>query len=85
MSKFGISQPVRRVEDQRFLTGQGRYVDDINVQGQAHTYVVRSTVAHGRILAVDTESTKRLPGVKAGLPGRKKLKRSIAAAQSLRA
>ncbi len=63
MSKFGFSQPVRRVEDQRFLTGQGRYVDDINVEGQAHAYVVRSTVAHGRILAVDTGSAKRRPGV----------------------
>ena len=35
MSKFGIGQPVRRVEDQRLITGQGRYTDDINLPGQA--------------------------------------------------
>ena len=35
MAKFGIGQPVRRVEDQRFLTGQGRYVDDIVLPGMA--------------------------------------------------
>ncbi|MCE3247881.1 MAG: xanthine dehydrogenase family protein molybdopterin-binding subunit, partial [Geminicoccaceae bacterium] len=31
MAKFGVGQPVRRVEDQRFVTGKGRYADDINV------------------------------------------------------
>ena len=36
MAKFGIGQAVRRVEDQRFLTGQGRYVDDIKLPGQAY-------------------------------------------------
>ena len=36
MAKFGIGQPVRRVEDQRFLTGQGRYVDDIVLPAMAH-------------------------------------------------
>lgn len=37
MSKFGIGQPVGRVEDRRFLTGHGRYVDDINLDGQLVT------------------------------------------------
>ena len=36
MIKFGIGQAVRRVEDQRFLTGQGRYVDDIALSGMCH-------------------------------------------------
>ena len=36
MAKFGVGQPVRRVEDQRFLTGQGRYVDDIVLPGMLH-------------------------------------------------
>ena len=36
MTKFGIGQAVRRVEDQRFLTGAGRYIDDINLPGQAY-------------------------------------------------
>ena len=43
---FGIGQSIRRVEDQRFLTGTGRYTDDINVAGQATLYVLRSTHAH---------------------------------------
>ncbi len=63
MSKFGVSQPVRRVEDLRFLTGAARYVDDINVEGQAYAYVVRSSLAHGRILSLGTESAKSMPGV----------------------
>jgi len=36
MAKFGIGQAVRRVEDQRFLTGAGRYVDDITLPGMVH-------------------------------------------------
>ncbi|MDH3412908.1 MAG: molybdopterin-dependent oxidoreductase, partial [Gammaproteobacteria bacterium] len=63
MSKFGVSQPVRRVEDLRFLTGAGRYVDDINLDGQLYAYVVRSSVAHGRIVGLDVGEAKRLPGV----------------------
>lgn len=63
MSKFGLSQPVHRVEDLRFLTGAGRYVDDINAEGQAFAHVVRSSVAHGRILGLNTEAAKRMPGV----------------------
>ena len=35
MSKFGVSQPVRRVEDTRFVTGAGRYMDDVNAPGAA--------------------------------------------------
>src|ERR1700682_6550967 len=42
MAKFGIGQAVRRVEDQRFLTGQGRYVDDISLPGQAYGVTVLS-------------------------------------------
>ncbi|HSS64870.1 MAG TPA: xanthine dehydrogenase family protein molybdopterin-binding subunit, partial [Gammaproteobacteria bacterium] len=63
MSKFGVSQPVRRLEDLRFLTGEGRYVDDINVERQVYACVVRSSVAHGRILGLNTDSAKRLPGI----------------------
>lgn len=63
MGKFGVSQPVRRVEDLRFLTGAGRYVDDINRDGQLYAYVVRSSVAHGRIVGLDAGEAKRLAGV----------------------
>ena len=48
MNKFGIGQPVRRVEDTRFLTGRGRYVDDINLPLQAYGVVLLSPHAHAR-------------------------------------
>ena len=53
MSKFGIGQPVRRVEDQRLITGQGRFTDDINLPDQAYLYVLRSPTAHARIAKLD--------------------------------
>lgn len=46
MDKFGKSQPVKRVEDVRFLNGTGRYVDDIAPEGALRGYVFRSSVAH---------------------------------------
>jgi len=46
MAKFGIGQAVRRVEDQRFLQGRGRYVDDISLPGQCHGVTVLSPHAH---------------------------------------
>ena len=63
MSKFGIGQPVRRVEDQRFITGEGRYTDDINLPGQAYGYVLRSPTAHARIASLDVTAAKAAPGV----------------------
>jgi carbon-monoxide dehydrogenase large subunit len=63
MAKFGIGQSVRRVEDQRLVTGHGRYTDDINLPGQAHLVVVRSPHAHARITGIDTAAAKAAPGV----------------------
>jgi carbon-monoxide dehydrogenase large subunit len=63
MEKFGKSQPVKRTEDQRFLTGQGRYVDDIAPDGALQAWVLRSTVAHGEITALDVEDAREAPGV----------------------
>ena len=54
MRQFGIGQPVRRVEDRRFLTGRGRYLDDIVRPRQAHAAMLRSPHAHARIRAIDT-------------------------------
>ena len=67
MAKFGIGQPVRRVEDQRFITGNGRYTDDINAEGQAYLVVVRSPHAHAKIGGIDTAAAKAAPGVLAVL------------------
>ena len=46
MSATGIGDPVRRKEDQRFITGKGHYTDDISRPGQTHAYFVRSPHAH---------------------------------------
>ena len=53
MTKFGIGQPVRRVEDARFLLGRGRYVDDISLPRQAHGALLSSPHAHARIVRMD--------------------------------
>src|SRR3954467_7772745 len=69
MAKFGVGQPVRRVEDQRFLTGQGRYVDDIVLPGMLHACNVLSPHAHARIKKVDVSKAKAAPGVLLVLTG----------------
>ena len=63
MEKFGKSQSVKRVEDVRFLTGQGRYVDDIAPHGALHAFVFRSPVAHAEIGALDLEHARAADGV----------------------
>jgi carbon-monoxide dehydrogenase large subunit len=69
MSKFGVGQPVPRSEDPRFLTGRGRYVDDIAPPHAAQGYVLRSPHAHARLRRVATEAAKSVPGVLAVLTG----------------
>ncbi len=63
MEKFGKSQSVKRVEDVRFLTGAGNYVDDIAPEGALHMFVLRSTVAHGTITTLDVSDAADAPGV----------------------
>ncbi|MCV6584321.1 MAG: xanthine dehydrogenase family protein molybdopterin-binding subunit [Marinibacterium sp.] len=63
MDKFGKSQPVTRVEDLRFLTGAGRYVDDIAPDGALHAYFLRSPVAHGQITELDLDDARAADGV----------------------
>jgi len=69
MAKFGIGQAVRRVEDARFITGAGRYVDDIVLPGMAHGAVLHSPHAHARIKKVDASKAKAAPGVLLVLTG----------------
>ena len=69
MAKFGIGQAVRRVEDRRFLTGQGRYVDDISLPGQCYGVTLLSPHAHARIKRVDVTRAKAVPGVLCVLTG----------------
>jgi carbon-monoxide dehydrogenase large subunit len=68
--KFGIGQPVRRKEDQRLLTGGGRYTDDINFDGQAHLAFYRSPHAHAIVKNIDTTAAATAPGVIAVYAGR---------------
>jgi len=65
----GIGKPVRRREDARFLTGAGKYADDMNLPGQACAYVVRSPHAHARIASIDVGSAVGAPGVLSVLTG----------------
>ncbi|MEM9432668.1 MAG: xanthine dehydrogenase family protein molybdopterin-binding subunit [Pseudomonadota bacterium] len=60
---FGISQPLRRVEDTRFLTGDGNYVDDIAPKNSLYGYVFRSPIAHGEITKLDVSEAREAPGV----------------------
>jgi aerobic carbon-monoxide dehydrogenase large subunit len=69
VNKFGIGQPVPRVEDPRFITGRGRYVDDIELPHQCYGVVVMSPHAHARIKRVDTAKAKAAEGVLAVLTG----------------
>ncbi|HLJ64993.1 MAG TPA: xanthine dehydrogenase family protein molybdopterin-binding subunit, partial [Stellaceae bacterium] len=63
MGEFGIGQAVRRKEDIRFITGTGRFNDDINLPRQAYASFVRSPHAHARIIGIDREQALRAPGV----------------------
>lgn len=64
-----IGQSVLRKEDVRFLTGKGRYTDDINLRGQTYGYFVRSTVARATISSIDTSEAASAPDVVAVLTG----------------
>ena len=70
MSDTGIGAAVRRKEDVRFLTGKGRYTDDIDRPGQLYAHMVRSPHAHARIGGVDTSAAEAAPGVVAVLTGK---------------
>ncbi|MDB5592790.1 xanthine dehydrogenase family protein molybdopterin-binding subunit [Enterovirga sp.] len=66
----GVGARVQRLEDKRFITGRGRYTDDIERPGQLHAYFLRSPHAHARIQAIDTEAARAAPGVAAVYTGR---------------
>jgi carbon-monoxide dehydrogenase large subunit len=67
--KFGIGQPVPRLEDPRFITGRGRFVDDIDLPHQCYGVVIASPHAHARIKGIDTTKAKAADGVLAVLTG----------------
>src|SRR5690349_5151795 len=63
MGEFGIGQPVRRFEDKRLLSGNGRFQSDNNLHGQAYAYVLRSPHAHARIRKLDLAGAQTAPGI----------------------
>jgi carbon-monoxide dehydrogenase large subunit len=64
-----IGKPVKRVEDKRFITGHGNYVDDIVLPHQTYAAFVRCPYAHAKIVSVDTETAKAMDGVVAIFTG----------------
>ena len=69
MTTAQIGKPVRRVEDQKFITGAGRYTDDIQLPNMTYCAFVRSPHAHAKIEGVDTAAAAAAPGVVAVLTG----------------
>lgn len=63
MGRFSTGQPVTRKEDQRFITGSGRYTDDVTLDGQAFLYLFRSPYAHGSITSLDVNDARNCGGV----------------------
>ncbi|MEC9185999.1 MAG: molybdopterin cofactor-binding domain-containing protein, partial [Pseudomonadota bacterium] len=61
--KFAVGQPVSRLEDPMLLRGDGIYTDDINLDGQAYAYVLRSPFAHGHIRKLDVSAAGAANGV----------------------
>lgn len=59
-----IGQAVPRLEDDRLLRGQGRYIDDIELLGLLHAAFLRSPLAHGRIISIDVTAAEALPGIR---------------------
>lgn len=63
MAKFGIGQPLNRIEDARLLSGQGLFTADIDLKGQSFGHVLRSPHAHAHIVDMDLAHALDMPGV----------------------
>jgi carbon-monoxide dehydrogenase large subunit len=69
MGVEGIGASVVRKEDRRFITGRGRYVDDIKLQGMTYAQFVRSPHAHAKVKSIDSSEAMKMPGVVGVLTG----------------
>ena len=63
MAVFGKAQYIKRVEDDRLLTGTGGFTDNLSRPNQVHVVLVRSPHAHARIVKIDTAAARKAPGV----------------------
>ena len=64
-----IGESVKRVEDQRFITGKGKYTDDISLPGMVYASIIRSPIAHGRITNIDFTQAEQSTGFVAAFKG----------------
>ncbi len=64
-----LGQRIKRVEDPRFITGEGNYLDDIKLASMAYVAILRSPYAHANIRSIDTSAAKSMPGVLAVIVG----------------
>src|SRR5215213_3367369 len=64
MDGGNIGRSLRRLEDRRFLTGTGRYVEDFSAPGQLHAVVLRAPHAHALIDGIDAAAARAMPGVR---------------------
>ena len=64
-----LGTSVKRREDLRFITGEGRYLDDLKLPGMTYLAILRSPYAHANIRSIDTSGAKAMPGVVAVLTG----------------
>jgi carbon-monoxide dehydrogenase large subunit len=65
----GIGQSIKRKEDDRFIRGKGTYVDDISLPGMLHMAILRSPMAHAKLVSIDTTAAAALEGVVAVITG----------------
>ena len=63
MGMRNLGASVNRIEDDRLITGRGRYVDDIKIPGMLSAAFLRSPEAHARIKSIDLEAARAIPGV----------------------
>src|ERR1700759_4167780 len=73
---LGASRP--RVEDARFVRGQGNYTEDVKLPGLLHLEILRSPIAHARIKSIDTTKAWNVPGVKCVITGEMAAQRNLA-------
>src|SRR4029078_13537741 len=81
--RFGAGQPVKRLEDQRLLTGKGHFVDDKPADGALWAYVLRSPQAHAKIVSIDRKDALEMPGIEAVYTGADLIKDDIGAIPTL--
>jgi len=75
--RFGAGQKVKRLEDQRLLTGKGQFIDDRPEDGALWLHVLRSPHAHAKITSIDTVAAVAMPGVEAVFTGADLIKDDI--------